>query len=39
MTVRANADGSVDQRGEFSTDDGKAWSPGYDFTYRRSERR
>ena len=39
MTVKANADGSVDQRGEFSTDDGKTWSPGYDFTYRRSERR
>jgi len=37
MTVRRNPDGSVDQRGEFSTDDGKTWSPGYDFTYRDSE--
>lgn len=35
MTVKANSDGSVNQRGEFSTDDGKTWSPGYDFTYRR----
>jgi len=33
MTVKANTDGSVDQRGEFSTDGGKTWSPGYDFTY------
>lgn len=35
MTVKANPDGSVSQRGEFSSDDGKTWSPGYDFTYRR----
>ncbi|HEX7692858.1 MAG TPA: hypothetical protein VF409_00100 [Sphingomonas sp.] len=39
MTVKRNPDGSVDQRGEFSTDDGKTWSPGYDFTYRRSATR
>jgi len=35
MTVSANSDGSVRQRGEFSTDNGKTWKPGYDFTYRR----
>ena len=35
MTVRPNADGSVRQSGEFSTDDGKTWQPGYDFTYRK----
>lgn len=34
MTVSANADGSVRQRGESSTD-GTTWTPGYDFTYRR----
>ncbi|MGN6819772.1 MAG: hypothetical protein ACTHJR_13985 [Sphingomonas sp.] len=37
MTVKRNPDGSVSQRGDFSTDDGKTWSPGYDFTYRHSE--
>jgi hypothetical protein len=35
MTVSAQADGSVRQQGEFSTDGGKNWQPGYDFTYRR----
>jgi hypothetical protein len=35
MTVKPNPDGSVDQRGEFSTDDGKSWKPAYDFTYRK----
>ena len=35
MTVKPNPDGSVNQRGEFSTDDGKTWKPGYDFTYRK----
>ena len=35
MTVRPNPDGSVRQSGEFSTDDGKTWKPGYDFTYRK----
>jgi hypothetical protein len=35
MTVRPNADGSVDQRGEFSIDDGASWKLAYDFTYRR----
>ena len=34
MTISANADGSVRQKGEFSTD-AKAWAPAYDFTYRR----
>lgn len=33
MTISANADGSVRQKGEGSTD-GKAWTPSYDFTYR-----
>ena len=34
--VKPNPDGSVAQRGEFSTDDGKTWTPApYDFTYRR----
>ena len=35
MTVRPNADGSVRQSGEISTDGGKSWGPGYDFTYRK----
>ena len=35
MTVNAQPDGSVRQRGEFSTDDGATWNAGYDFTYRR----
>lgn len=35
MTVKPNPDGSVTQRGDFSTDDGKTWQPGYDFTYRK----
>ena len=34
MTISANADGSVRQKGEFSTD-AKSWAPSYDFTYRR----
>jgi len=34
MTLKANADGSVRQHGEGSTD-GKTWTPSYDFTYRR----
>jgi hypothetical protein len=33
MTYSRNADGSVRQRGEQSTD-GKSWSPAFDFTYR-----
>lgn len=35
MTVTPQADGSVRQHGESSTDGGATWSPGYDFTYRR----
>lgn len=35
MTVSPEADGSVRQRGETSTDDGATWTRGYDFTYRR----
>lgn len=35
MTVSAEADGSVRQHDEFSTDGGKTWQAGYDFTYRR----
>ncbi|HEY3521822.1 MAG TPA: hypothetical protein VGK80_12390 [Rhodanobacteraceae bacterium] len=35
MTVSAQDDGSVRQRGEVSLDRGKTWKPGYDFTYRR----
>ena len=34
MTFRLNADGSVRQNGERSTD-GKTWTPGFDFTYRK----
>ena len=34
MTYSKNADGSVRQFGEQSTDDGKTWSPSFDFTYR-----
>lgn len=34
MTYTKNPDGSVRQLGEQSTDDGKKWSPSFDFTYR-----
>ena len=34
MSYSKNADGSVRQFGEQSTDDGKTWSPSFDFTYR-----
>jgi hypothetical protein len=36
MTYSSNADGSVRQLGEQSTDSGKTWSPAFDFTYKRS---
>jgi hypothetical protein len=39
MTYTKNADGSVRQLGEQSTDDGKNWSPSFDFTYRRAARK
>jgi len=34
MTYSKNADGSVRQFGEQSTDFGKSWKPSFDFTYR-----
>lgn len=34
MSYSKNADGSVRQRGEQSTDEGKNWTPSFDFTYR-----
>ena len=36
MTYTPNADGSVRQAGEQSTDGGKTWTPSFDFTYRRA---
>lgn len=36
MTYRRQADGSVRQIGEVSTDAGATWRPGYDYTYRRT---
>lgn len=35
MTYRPHPDGSVQQIGVLSTDGGKSWAPGYDYTYRR----
>jgi hypothetical protein len=37
MTYSKNADGSVRQFGEQSTDDGKTWQPNFDFTYRAAK--
>jgi hypothetical protein len=34
MSYSRNSDGSVRQFGEQSTDDGKSWTPSFDFTYR-----
>jgi hypothetical protein len=39
MTFSKNADGSVRQLGEQSTDEGKTWKPGFDLTYRPSSPR
>lgn len=39
MSYTKNADGSVRQFGEQSTDDGKNWSPAFDFTYRRAAKK
>jgi hypothetical protein len=39
MTYSKNADGSVRQSGEQSTDEGKNWSRSFDFTYRPSKER
>ena len=36
MTYTPNADGSVRQFGEQSTDGGKTWSASFDFTYRKN---
>lgn len=36
MMYSTNPDGSVRQFGEQSTDQGKTWSPAFDFTYRKS---
>ena len=35
MTYRRHADGSVEQIGVISTDNGRSWQPGYDYTYRK----
>lgn len=35
MVYRPESDGSVRQIGTFSTDGGKTWQAGYDYTYRR----
>jgi len=35
MSYSKNADGSVRQLGEQSTDEGKTWTPSFDFTYRQ----
>jgi hypothetical protein len=37
MTYSRNADGSVRQFGEQSTDEGQTWKPNFDFTYRPSK--
>jgi hypothetical protein len=36
MSYTPDADGSVRQFGEQSTDGGKSWAPAFDFTYRKS---
>ena len=36
MSYSKNDDGSVRQLGEQSTDEGKTWSPQFDFTYRKA---
>lgn len=35
MTYRRNPDGTVNQIGEFTTDEGGTWTVGYDYHYRR----
>jgi hypothetical protein len=37
MSYSKNADGSVRQFGEQSTDEGKSWKPAFDFSYRPSK--
>lgn len=36
MTYTKNADGSVRQFGDQSTDNGSSWKPAFDYTYRRA---
>jgi hypothetical protein len=36
MTYTKGADGSVRQAGSASNDDGRTWTPTFDFTYRRA---
>lgn len=36
MNYRRNPDGSVRQWGEVTQDEGKSWSPSFDFTYKPS---
>ena len=38
MSYSKNEDGSVRQHGEQSTDDGKTWTPQFDFTYRPAKK-
>lgn len=38
MTYSRNADGSVRQLGENSSDGGKSWAPSFDFTYRPAKK-
>ena len=37
MTYTPRADGSVEQAGESSDDDGRTWQPSFDFIYRREK--
>ena len=37
MVYKPLPDGSVEQVGTVSTDGGKSWQPGYDYTYRRNK--
>ncbi|WP_309606007.1 hypothetical protein [Phenylobacterium sp.] len=39
MIFTANADGSVRQYSDASTDDGETWTERYDYTYRKAPRR
>jgi hypothetical protein len=36
MTYTSRPDGSVEQRGDVSDDGGHAWSPSFDFLYKRA---
>ena len=38
MTYTVRADGSVQQRGDTSDDEGRSWQPNFDFLYRRKGR-